>query len=72
VNKREVNRKLGLFPEELRHYVILANSFISSENARGWSRSPKLLSEIAVSLREKCFLLVTPEAGNGFRCGRNV
>jgi hypothetical protein len=55
VNKREVNRKLGLFPEELRYYVILANSFTGSENARGWSRSPKLLSKIAVSLRGKCF-----------------
>lgn len=34
LNSREFRRKLALFPEEIRYYVILASGIIGAENAR--------------------------------------
>ncbi len=34
LSNRDFKRKLGLFPEELRYYVILANGIIGAENAK--------------------------------------
>ncbi|MDA8241253.1 MAG: hypothetical protein M0Z67_12905 [Nitrospiraceae bacterium] len=40
LNNREFRKKLGLFPEELRYYVILANSIIGAENAKRVEGTP--------------------------------
>jgi hypothetical protein len=67
LNKREFRRKLGLFPEEMRYYVILANSIIGSENAKRVAETPEAVVEDSREFVEKLLSLVHPEADDGFR-----
>ncbi len=67
LNKREFRRKLGLFPEELRYYVILANSIIGSENAKRVAETPGAVIEDSREFTEKLLSMVSPEADEGFR-----
>jgi hypothetical protein len=67
LNKREFRRKLGLFPEEMRYYVILANSIIGSENAKRVAETPEAVVEDSREFVEKLLSLVSPEEDEGFR-----
>ncbi len=44
ISRREFRRKLDLFPEDLRFYVVLANSIIGAENARRVEGTPRALA----------------------------
>ncbi len=67
LNKREFRRKVGLFPEEMRYYVILANSIIGSENAKRVAETPEAVVEDSREFVEKLLSLVSPGADDGFR-----
>jgi hypothetical protein len=67
LNKREFRRKLDLFPEEMRYYVILANSIIGSENAKRVAETPEAVVEDSREFVEKLLSLVSPGADDGFR-----
>jgi hypothetical protein len=67
LNKREFMRKLGLFPEEMRYYVILANSIIGSENARRVAETPEAVVEESREFVEKLLSMVSPAEDDGFR-----
>lgn len=41
VNAREFRRRIALFPEELRYYVILANGIVGTENAKRVGKTPE-------------------------------
>jgi hypothetical protein len=66
LNRREFRKKLDLFPEELRYYVILANSIIGSENAKRVAETPKAVVEDGREFVAKLLGLVSPEPGDGF------
>ncbi|MEJ2683444.1 MAG: hypothetical protein P8Z71_03485 [Candidatus Sulfobium sp.] len=68
LNKREFRRKLGLFPEEMRYYVILANSVIGSENAKRLAETPEAVVEDSAEFVSKLLSMVGPaEDHDGFR-----
>lgn len=67
LNKRELRRKLGLFPEEMRYYVILANSIIGSENAKRVAGTPRAVIEESREFVGKLLSMVSPEDDEGFR-----
>ncbi len=67
LNRREFRRKLGLFPEEMRYYVILANSIIGSENARRVAETPEAVVEDSREFTEKLLSLVNPGEDDRFR-----
>lgn len=61
LNKREFIRKLGLFPDELRYYVILANSIIGSENAKRLAETPEAVVEDSAEFVSKLLSMISPE-----------
>jgi hypothetical protein len=67
LNKREFRRKLGLFPEEMRYYVILANSIIGSENAKRVAETPEAVVEDSREFVEKLLSMAGPIEDDGFR-----
>src|SRR5512135_1911756 len=67
LNRREFRRKLGLFPDEMRYYVILANSIIGTENARRVPETPEAVAEDSREFTAKLLSLVTPGEDDGFR-----
>ena len=67
INKREFRRKLDLFPEEMRYYVILANSLIGSENAKRVAETPPAVVEDGSEFTEKLLSLVKPGEDESFR-----
>jgi hypothetical protein len=67
LNKREFRRKLGLFPEELRYYVILANSIIGAENAKRVSCTPEAVIRDGDEFVAKLLSMVDAEKDAVFR-----
>jgi hypothetical protein len=67
LNKREFRRKVGLFPEEMRYYVILANSIIGAENAKRVAETPEAVVEDSREFVEKLLSMVSPGGDDGFR-----
>lgn len=66
LNKRELRRKLGLFPEEMRYYVILANSIIGSENAKRISETPEAVVQDSGEFVAKLLSMVSPSEDEAF------
>lgn len=66
LNKREFRRKLNLFPEEMRYYVVLANSLIGSENAKRVAETPQAVVEDGSEFVAKLLSLVEPEEDESF------
>jgi hypothetical protein len=66
LNRREFRKKLDLFPAEMRHYVILANGIIGSENAKRVAETPEAVVEDGREFVAKLLGLVGPEPGDGF------
>ncbi len=67
LNKREFRKKLVLFPEELRYYVILANSIIGAENARRVAGTPEAVVRDGEEFVGKLLSMVAPEQDAAFR-----
>jgi hypothetical protein len=67
LNSREFRKKLGLFPEELRYYVILANSIIGAENAKRVEGTPPAVVRDGEEFVEKLLGMVDPERDAAFR-----
>lgn len=64
LNKREFNRKLALFPEELRYYVVLASSIVGNENSKRLKEIPPAVAENSKGFVEKMLELssITPDS----------
>jgi hypothetical protein len=67
LNSREFRKRLGLFPEELRYYVILANSIIGAENAKRVAGTPAAVIKDGEEFVEKLLGMVDPEQDSLFR-----
>ncbi len=67
MNKRDFERKLILFPEELRYYVVLANSIIGLENARRVEETPMAVVNDAEEFVSKLLALADPGDDGAFR-----
>jgi hypothetical protein len=66
LNKREFRKKLELFPEELRYYVILANSIIGAENAKRVAGTPRAVIKDGEEFVSKLLSMVDPEKDAAF------
>lgn len=67
LNKRDFRRKLGLFPEEMRYYVILANSIIGAENAKRVAETPGAIVRESDEFAAKLLSMGSPSEDAGFR-----
>lgn len=67
LNDREFQRKLQMFPEDLRYYVILAGSIIGSENSKRIKETPEGIVEDAEEFVLKLLELKCHETGGVFR-----
>ncbi len=67
LNDREFKRKLTLFPEELRYYVVLASSIIGAENSKRVKETPKEVVENSKGFVEKMLELSTLTPDDAFR-----
>jgi hypothetical protein len=67
LSSREFRKKLGLFPEELRYYVILANSIIGAENAKRVEGTPGAVIKDGEEFVGKLLSMVDPEEDAAFR-----
>ena len=66
-NDREFQRKLHMFPEDLRYYVILAGSIIGSENSKRIKETPEGIVEDAEGFVSKLLELKGPETDGAFK-----
>lgn len=67
LNNKEFKRKLGLFPEEVRYYVILANSIIGAENAKRVKETPESVVENSKEFVEKLLSISSMEKDASFK-----
>ncbi|MCL5062527.1 MAG: hypothetical protein M0Z70_14980 [Nitrospiraceae bacterium] len=67
LNEREFQRKLHMFPEDLRYYAILAGSIIGSENSKRIKEAPKGIIEDGEEFVSKLLELKSPEKDGVFR-----
>jgi hypothetical protein len=67
INEREFQKKLHMFPEDLRYYVILAGSIIGSENSKRIKETPEGIVEDAGEFVSKLLELKVPETDGAFR-----
>ncbi len=67
LNNRELRNKLALFPEELRYYVILANSIIGAENAKRVAGTPTAVVRDGEEFVAKLLSMFDPEKDAVFR-----
>lgn len=65
LNKRELKRKLGLFPPELHYAVVLANSIIGAENAKRVKETPEAAVREGNEFVEKMLEMADQGAGSG-------
>lgn len=63
LNNMEFKKKLGLFPEDLRYYVILASSIVGAENSKRLKEMPKEIAENSEGFVERMLELssLTPD-----------
>jgi hypothetical protein len=67
LSEREFKKRLDLYPEELRYYVILANSIIGSENAKRVQETPKTVVEDGREFVAKLLAVASPGQDEVFR-----
>ncbi len=67
LNNREFRNKLGLFPEDLRYLVILANSIIGAENAKRMEGTPEAVVRDGEEFVEKLMGIGSAEKEEAFR-----
>ena len=66
LNRRDFRRKLALFPAELRHCAILANSIIGAENAGRLPETPEDIIKESAEFVEKLLGLMDPSNDEAF------
>ncbi|MBI5640817.1 MAG: hypothetical protein HZA17_10355 [Nitrospirae bacterium] len=67
LSSREFRRKLSLFPEEMRYYVILAGSMIGSENAKRVKETPEAVVEDGRDFVSELLEMARPGEDDAFR-----
>lgn len=67
LNRRELEKKLIMFPEEVRFYVILANSVIGLENAMRIKETPEAVVKDGEGFVSKLLEMINPARDNVFR-----
>ncbi len=67
LNKREFRKKLGLFPEDLRYYVILSNSIIGAENAKRVAGTPGAVIKDGEEFVGKLLSMLDPGENAAFK-----
>lgn len=67
LRRRELRKKIDLFPEDLRYYAILANSIIGTEMARRSEETPKAVHDDGASFVDKLLAMAPPEGDDRFR-----
>ncbi len=67
LNNREFNKKLALFSEELRYYVILASSIIGMENSKRLKETPLEIVKNSEGFVEKMLELSSIKPDDTFR-----
>lgn len=65
LNRRELKRKLGLFPPELHYAVVLANSIIGAENAKRVKETPEAAVREGNEFVEKMLEMADQGADSG-------
>jgi len=67
LSRREFRKKLGLFPDEQRHYVILAASIIGAENAKRVEETPAAVVKDGKDFATEMLNIVGPGQDEAFR-----
>ena len=67
LNAREFRRKLGLFPDAMRYFVVLANSIIGSENAKRVEETPEAVVKDGDEFVSKLLGMSSPGPDDAFR-----
>ncbi len=67
LSAREFRKKLGMFPEDLRYYVILASSIIGSENSKRVKETPDAVAEESADFVSRLLEIKSPEQDELFR-----
>ncbi len=67
LNKIEFERKLAIFPESLRYYVVLASSIIGTENSKRLNETPQKLIDNSEEFVKKMLELSTTIPDVAFR-----
>ncbi len=67
LSNRDFRRKIGLIPEELRYYFILASGIIGAENARRMKEVPAGVAEDGEGFVTKLAAIADPEKGDLFK-----
>lgn len=67
LNQREFSRRLTLFPEDLRYYIILATGIIGSEMAKKVGETPAAVVRQGEGFVESLIELVNPGDDETFR-----
>lgn len=67
LSSRELKRRLGLFPPEMRYYAILASSIIGAENAKRVEETPEAVMKDSREFVEQLFEVANPAGDEAFR-----
>ena len=67
LNRREFRRKLGLFPAEQRHFVILSEGIIGAANARRVEETPEAVVRDSEDFAAELLEMIDPGQDASFR-----
>jgi len=67
LSRREFRKKLGLFPDEQRHYVVLAAGIIGAENAKRVEETPAAVVKDGEDFAAEMLDIVGPGQDEAFR-----
>jgi len=67
INRRELKKKLGLFPEDLHYYVTAAVGIIGSENAKRMKETPEGVKENSEEFIAKLLEMISIDETEAFR-----
>ena len=67
INRRELRRRIGLFPEETRSHVVMASAIIGAENAKRMEETPSGVANNGAEFVAKMMDLADPWQDEEFR-----
>ncbi len=67
INKRDLKKRLALFPEDLHYYVTVASSIVGAENAKRIKETPAGVTENSEEFVSKLLDITSFEASDAFR-----
>jgi len=67
INRRDLKKKLALFPEDLHYYVTVASSIVGAENAKRIKETPAGVSENSEEFVSKLLEITSFEDSDAFR-----